>query len=653
MPRNVAAADAPPTASRRFAAVKACIGTYMAVMFYHLWQSAPMRCLKYHAENRCQPGQPGDFTLATHATSVSHFRAVYVGCAVASVAMVPIGGTWRRLLAVCALGGWGLHLCTTDGHPPMIAYVSLSLLHLVVAPANHDSARAAAAATPSSYDPADEAGPALMHLVLRCALMGGYLHSGIMKLCTPIWRAGEAMAALAGSGHYFRGCVPAAVHAAVAAASAPLTYASIAVEVIGPVAELLAALTGRPAIRMGFWVSSVGLQLGILTLMPLTDVSLGMLVFHLALFDGASAGNARWTHDQEAAVTVVKAAAGTAAGAVVATAAAARREVKDAAVDTRIRRQHPAARWRRKPLMAQVVAGLLYGSLGAYRSVEGFSCLLHGEARRFAEAAGMLDRKHGFEAPRNLLDVVLKVFVPCPATSFESGPCRAGCMRQFSSEMASAEEVASWHARARRIHGTRTLHEYLSDSMLGSLELGGRDRDLGRTVPEPGVQDRSWGVRAGEPLSCGAGRPLTLPEALGGSHFWQNAVLEAVSVPHRLALLVCSGSPWHGESLMRQLRRVLCVPEDANIEWFMDASDPHPRRHQCEDALRRDPPEGIAAPTGAERAAEAHARCETWCQEDCTKLNGDYRMECAACQGEEFGCRQDVWLAAERVIDEL
>jgi hypothetical protein len=110
----------------------------------------------------------------------------------------------------------------------------------------------------------------------------GYSWSGWTKLLSPSWQEGSAVARL------LRG--PVALDNALAHAVAALPDPLLAVATWGTVAlELLAApLALSRRLRPALWLALLGLHAGLLALVGLQDISWGMLVTHLALFD------ARW-----------------------------------------------------------------------------------------------------------------------------------------------------------------------------------------------------------------------------------------------------------------------------------------------------------------------------------------------------------------------
>jgi hypothetical protein len=107
----------------------------------------------------------------------------------------------------------------------------------------------------------------------------GYSYSGYTKLTSPSWAEGSAVARLV------RG--PIALDNPLAHAVAGLPDLVLAVATWGVLAvELLAApLALSRRLRPALWVGLFGLHAGLLVLVGLQDISWGMLVTHLALFD--------------------------------------------------------------------------------------------------------------------------------------------------------------------------------------------------------------------------------------------------------------------------------------------------------------------------------------------------------------------------------
>jgi len=107
----------------------------------------------------------------------------------------------------------------------------------------------------------------------------GYSYSGYTKLISPSWAEGSAVARM------LRG--PIALDNPIVHALAALPDVLLHVATWGVVGvELLAApLALSRRLRPGLWLALLGMHAGLLVLVGLQDISWGMLVTHLALFD--------------------------------------------------------------------------------------------------------------------------------------------------------------------------------------------------------------------------------------------------------------------------------------------------------------------------------------------------------------------------------
>jgi predicted DCC family thiol-disulfide oxidoreductase YuxK len=121
--------------------------------------------------------------------------------------------------------------------------------------------------------------PAAVYEVAWLLLMAGYTYSGVVKLASPSWVDGSALAHLLAN--------PLArdwfLRDLLAALPDPLlrlaTWAALAAEILA--LPLALARRTRPLA----WLATVALQLGILSVVAFADLTLGMLMVHLFVFD--------------------------------------------------------------------------------------------------------------------------------------------------------------------------------------------------------------------------------------------------------------------------------------------------------------------------------------------------------------------------------
>ena len=256
--------------------------TQVGITFWRRWEQVPTRCLL----EKDQPCLAPQFQLSDMAARawVTIWALGVAGCAIMCLA----SGRLQRAASAFVCAVWVLHLCSAENcTPPHIAYVTLALCYCAVAPEHgrplcqrrvHDCACA-----------------------LRAALAVSYAFTGYAKLMTPAWRHGTAIRHLA-TAMALRPGLPAWVLALVSMASPLMCAATLAVECGLPLAELACELPQHRA-RRCTWLApaanaarvlrlgSLQMHIGIFVLLPLTEVSTGMVAFHLALIDACAAAD--------------------------------------------------------------------------------------------------------------------------------------------------------------------------------------------------------------------------------------------------------------------------------------------------------------------------------------------------------------------------
>lgn len=261
-----------PPAPRQFAVFRILLGVYLAL---HFWSLVP-----YAGELFSSSGMLPDASqlptalfpnpLAT-ATAPAVSLALSIGCA---LGLALAAGVWRRPLALVLWFGWA---CLFNRNPfianPSIPYVGWLLLACAIIP-NEAPLR-------PSLPPADAdwSVPRPLHVGAWFLLGLGYTLSGLHKLASPSWRDGTALR------HVLE--LPLARDTTLGNAVLALPDGVFAVVTYG---ALIGELTALPlfAIRRArpyAWWGLVAMQLGILCLLDFADLTLGMLLFHVFVFD--------------------------------------------------------------------------------------------------------------------------------------------------------------------------------------------------------------------------------------------------------------------------------------------------------------------------------------------------------------------------------
>ena len=208
-------------------------------------------------------------------------QATVLGLLALSVAFA--AGFWTRtvgvLLALGAAALWQRNMLTLN---PSLPYLGFFLLAQAFArpnpPWSVDRWRTRRAGTGGAFGFAERL-PRDVLGALWVVYTVGYSYSGYTKLISPSWADGSAVARM------LRG--PIALENPVALALAALPDALLHVATWGVLGvELLAApLALSRRLRPGLWLALLAMHAGLLVLVGLQDISWGMLVTHLALFD--------------------------------------------------------------------------------------------------------------------------------------------------------------------------------------------------------------------------------------------------------------------------------------------------------------------------------------------------------------------------------
>lgn len=264
------------------AVVRVAVGGQLAVHY--------ARLLPYASTLYSDRGMLADPTHNPFAVGVSpmyHLDAPWmVQAAVAALLALSVAfaaGFWTRtvgvLLALGAAALWHRNMLTLN---PSLPYLGFFLLAQAFArpnpPWSLDRLRARRAGVGGAFGFAERL-PRDVLGALWVVYTVGYSYSGYTKLISPSWAEGSAVARM------LRG--PIALDNPIVHALAALPDALLHLATWGVVGvELLAApLALSRRLRPGLWLALLGMHAGLLVLVGLQDISWGMLVTHLALFD--------------------------------------------------------------------------------------------------------------------------------------------------------------------------------------------------------------------------------------------------------------------------------------------------------------------------------------------------------------------------------
>lgn len=263
------------------AVVRVAVGLHLAVHYARL---LPWAATLY--SDRGMLPDPAQNPVAIGLSPLHHLDAPWMISAVvlglAVLALVYAAGFWTRtagvLLALGAAALWHRNLLTLN---PSLPYLGFWLLAQALARPNPPWSvdRWLARRDRVGGRPFADRLPRDVLGALWVVYTVGYSYSGYTKLISPSWADGTAVARL------LRG--PIALDNPLAHAVAALPDPVLAVATWSVLAiELLAApLALSRRLRPALWVAIFGLHAGLLLLVGLQDISWGMLVTHLALFD--------------------------------------------------------------------------------------------------------------------------------------------------------------------------------------------------------------------------------------------------------------------------------------------------------------------------------------------------------------------------------
>lgn len=265
-----------------FAVVRIAIGLQLAAHYLRL---LPWATTIYSREGMLADAHQNPvalpLTLLGHIDAPWAIQAFVLG--LAALALSHAAGLWTRttgvLLALGAAALWHRNMLTLNPSLPYLGfYLFAQAFSRASPPWSIDRWRADRAGVPRRFGRADQL-PRDVFGVLWVVFTVGYSYSGYTKLVSPSWRDGSAVARM------LRG--PIAQDNPLVHLVATLPDGLLAVATWGVVGlELLAApLALARRMRPTLWITILAMHAGLLLLVGLQDISWGMLVTHLALFD--------------------------------------------------------------------------------------------------------------------------------------------------------------------------------------------------------------------------------------------------------------------------------------------------------------------------------------------------------------------------------
>ena len=498
-----------------FGLLRTCAGVYLVFVFYHNFQLEPLQCVLIED---CKNER-----LWRNPTELAIWRMLWVAASAGAVLLIFVKGMLRRTIAALLLVSWVLHLARVSLTPPHISFVSLFLLHLAASSTRRDSNAALAS------DAGARIVPSLLLLVHRTALAAANAGSGIAKLFhTPGWRQGIVFEGIA-TAEVFRYIEWSSMTGLLTAASPLMCAVTITIECGAPLLDLLSELLPERAawrMRLAGWLASVALQCGILLLMRLTDVSLGMLIFHIALLDSAIDVHAASCAHADGSLLSAE----SDDNALLPSAAPPSSPAPPPQLPISTHTPHRAVNLSLWPVPAVlVVSSFLARPL---------TCLV---ATDEDDLHWPLTSFGAMNLPTDLTEALVKAFLPLPKTSWDSWPCLGG-------------------------DPTAIYPEPMDPGFAKEpIFLYSDDLKCTRGVAITGNCTQYASITVGELQHAGS-------EPLGGGHFWHAGIGNAGLL--EMALMLCDCSPLHPHTLAARYRDALGVrlPAGRTLTWFFMAN---------------------------------------------------------------------------------
>ena len=166
-----------------FVAVKLAASAYLALAFFHSWQSEPFRCMHLEMCDKPEYLRYSWEWSRSDEILLSRWRAAWLALAACALLLPLASGALRQLVAIVLACGWIAHGSSISICPPHVPYVSLSCVYLALAGSACDrSSRSMAEHDPPARI---DLGSAVGGSLLRAALAVGYGFTGLAKLMTP------------------------------------------------------------------------------------------------------------------------------------------------------------------------------------------------------------------------------------------------------------------------------------------------------------------------------------------------------------------------------------------------------------------------------------------------------------------------------------
>lgn len=504
--------------------VAASVGLYTAHLFYQHGQRIAVLCVLPFASERAaahmscsSPWSPEESMIALHST--------LAWVAAMAALLIPL---LNRLVGVgfaLLAAFWVYTIMPFASSAPHQPFVMLSLLYV----AWRDTVRDARIAEG----------------VLRAALATSYAWSGLAKLSTEEWQRGLVFEILSR-----RGCLRpwlsshVLIGGLVNRASSFMCVAGLTVECGLPLVEVYSLFMrcGRCACGQAValaWAASAGMHMMILLLMPLEEVSLGMLLFHLVVLD-ATLGTVN-DGSESGGDTARRLLGSSQLGLASDPTQDEERERRDG---RELRRGGSSLCIYSHAICACVVCLTVAGF--SIRPLDCFSAAVHRSQRTDSTRPSR---------PMASLPTGLQMVFPLPASGFETWPCMGS---SFPRPEKRYVRSAGWQL---------TLFEApIGTSVsVNSAPLGSSGSAQATSPSRLSTRSVRWRSSA----SCSS----ALYSRLSGGHTWHHNVARCLrgSSTNRgcrqmLALLLCSCSPLHGATLAKQIRsQLLRVPSNFTV----------------------------------------------------------------------------------------
>ncbi len=241
----------------RGVAARAAIGVYLAV---HYALIVPFAA-EIYGRSGTLPDARLNPIVVPGASLIDHVATppVFVGAMVVLACLLAFGIGTRACAALLWLGGMALFHRNQLTLNPAMPFLGLWLVSQVVE---------------RRSDVRD------VTRILWTVAAAAYGYSGLCKLLSPAWASGEAVPLIL-AGPLGRGGLTDALAILPAWIGRALTFSALAVELA------YVPLAFVPRARPWLWLATMLLHAGLVATVSIADISLGMMAFHVALFDAS------------------------------------------------------------------------------------------------------------------------------------------------------------------------------------------------------------------------------------------------------------------------------------------------------------------------------------------------------------------------------